>query len=90
MPVLPRGGGWRKNSAARIKACRLRKKGLTYAEIGKVLGVTRQRVQQYISETGKGLHQAPRNPRKSAAAAEPKQLWRMHQYFPETATRAVS
>jgi predicted transcriptional regulator len=39
--------------AARIKARRLRKKGWTYAKIGAVLGVSRQRVHQYLSETAK-------------------------------------
>jgi hypothetical protein len=82
MPPLPRGG-IAKNPAARLKARRLRKKGLTYAEIGEVLGVSKQRVHQYLAGYLPGTV-------KKAAATEPKQLWRTHQYFPETATGVVS
>ena len=80
MPPLPRGRIM-KNPAARRQARRLRKKGLTYAEIGKILGVSRQRVHQYI----------PRPTRQvSLPAAEPQQLWRVHRYFPETAQGVFS
>jgi hypothetical protein len=52
-PFRPGGPSGPRNVAARIKARRLRKKGWTYAKIGAVLGVSRQRVHQYLSKTAK-------------------------------------
>jgi hypothetical protein len=54
-PFRPGGPAGPRNLAARIKARRLRKKGWTYAKIGAVLGVSRQRVHQYLSETAKPI-----------------------------------
>jgi uncharacterized protein YerC len=52
-PFRPGGPSGPRNLTARIKARGLRKKGWTYAKIGAVLGVSRQRVHQYLSETAK-------------------------------------
>ena len=54
LPPFPRGGPrGPRNLAARIKARKLRKAGWTYAKIGAALGVSRQRVHQYLSESEK-------------------------------------
>jgi hypothetical protein len=47
MPPFPRGGP--RDLAAAAKARRLRNAGWTYAKIGAVLGVSRQRAHQYCS-----------------------------------------
>lgn len=54
LPKLPRGGGrgFSKASAANAERARLLKvSGMTYAEIGTALGVTRQRAQQLLRIT---------------------------------------
>jgi hypothetical protein len=57
MPPFPPGGpSGPRNLIARIKARKLRKNGWTYAKIGAVLGVSRQRVHQFLSETGKPVN----------------------------------
>jgi hypothetical protein len=51
LPPFSRGAlpGMGRNLAARRKAEKLRAKGWTYAKIGAALGVSRQRVHQYLS-----------------------------------------
>jgi uncharacterized protein YerC len=56
MPPFRAGGpSGPRNLTARIKARKLRKKGWTYAKIGAVLGMSRQRVHQFLSETAKPI-----------------------------------
>jgi hypothetical protein len=55
-PFRPGGPSGPRNLIAWIKARKLRKKGWTYAKIGAVLGVSRQRVHQFLSETAKPVN----------------------------------